>query len=482
MNLSGRLLKNTFLFLILFELISFIIAKNQSLNSLVFLIIIFTTLVLALIKLEYGLYVLLTELFVGGYGYLFNFDLGGFTISLRLGLFIILLISWLIKLLTDPKKSLPSFLVQIKNYPYKINYLLIFLLLIFGVINSFWHNNLTKVFLDVNAWFYFVLIFVFLTTIKNEKVVQNIITVLVAATTFLAIKTLLVLFLFSHGVTSINDYFYQWLRNTGVGEVTYISGAVFRVFFQSQLYCLIGFLIILTFLALNMNFKNWRSYWPLIAYSYLAGLAILISQSRSFWVGGIAALIFLLVYLILTKLTIKKIVVILLILILGLISQIGLIQVITGDFSGNLVNQRFANLEKEPASLSRLNQLKPLMQAIYQSPILGYGFGKELTYQSSDPRIVKTYPNGIYTTYAFEWGYLDIILKIGLVGLLVYLALIVQLFFKRISNTKSLENSLSVGLSLGLLALCIVNIFSPYLNHPLGIGYLMLISVIKYAN
>ena len=137
---------------------------------------------------------------------------------------------------------------------------------------------------------------------------------------------------------------------------------------------------------------------------------------------------------------------------------------------------RFANLESESAGISRLNQLQPLLYNISQQALFGYGFGKELTYQSSDPRILKTHPDGIYTTYAFEWGYLDIALKLGVIGLLVYLALIGMLFYLGILNLKS--NILNLGLLTGLLALCVTNIFSPYLNHPLGIGYIMLISAI----
>jgi len=92
---------------------------------------------------------------------------------------------------------------------------------------------------------------------------------------------------------------------------------------------------------------------------------------------------------------------------------------------------------------------------------LAYGFGKELTYQSNDPRVLQNHPDGLYTTYAFEWGYLDIALKIGVVGLLVYLALIVQLFYRGIFNFEfSIFKLLSIGLLVGLVALCVTNIFS----------------------
>jgi hypothetical protein len=40
------------------------------------------------------------------------------------------------------------------------------------------------------------------------------------------------------------------------------------------------------------------------------------------------------------------------------------------------------------------------------------------------------------------------------------------------------ENKIILALIFGLLAVSVVNIFSPYFNHPLGIGFLILVSVL----
>ncbi len=101
---------------------------------------------------------------------------------------------------------------------------------------------------------------------------------------------------------------------------------------------------------------------------------------------------------------------------------------------------------------------------------MGSGFGATVTYQSSDPRLVAASANGLYTTYAFEWGWLDVWLKLGIFGLLAYLALFAKIIF----NGLKIGGYLSLSLATGLAVLIAVNIFSPYLNHPLGIGYLIL--------
>ena len=94
---------------------------------------------------------------------------------------------------------------------------------------------------------------------------------------------------------------------------------------------------------------------------------------------------------------------------------------------------------------------------------------------SDDPRIVPTTANGSgeFTTYAFEWGYLDMILKFGILGTLIYLILIFKVLKKLFV--------INLGFALGLIALLVINIFSPYLNHPLGIGFVILCSSIVYA-
>jgi O-antigen ligase len=84
-------------------------------------------------------------------------------------------------------------------------------------------------------------------------------------------------------------------------------------------------------------------------------------------------------------------------------------------------------------------------------------------------------PDGQFTTYAFEWGYLDILLKIGLAGLVVYLLLIVKIWRSGWSLGRE-GDFMPFGLLLGIAALLATNFFSPYLNHPLGIGYLLLCS------
>ena len=175
----------------------------------------------------------------------------------------------------------------------------------------------------------------------------------------------------------------------------------------------------------------------------------------------------------------------------------------------------------EAAVRSRWDLLPPLWKAVQKHLILGSGFGTTVTYKSSDPRALEISPNGMFTTYSFEWGYFDLWLKLGLFGLVAYLSLLVSIFCKVwlvISNFKlqiakqiypfgaSPEGTFSVpegrenpnnqklelinpstyqpvnfGLILGLFVLVVVHFFSPYLNHPLGIVYVLLVWSVMVA-
>lgn len=464
LELFGKTFKSAFLFLVFVELLSLLAHLVPSANAALFFILMAAALTMTLIKLEYGLSLVLAELFVGGKGHLFTIDFDGISLSIRISLFLVIIAVWLVQKIKT--RQLPAVKKLIPFY-------LLLAAITIGLVNGWYHNSAAKMFFDFNAWIYFALAPVILDILKDKKVTENLLQILTAATTYLALKTIGILILFASHITGMGGIFYQWVRNSGVGEITYMSGTIFRVFLQSQMYLMIGFFIILFLFLASQNKGSTKVAVATGLYLYLVSFALMISQSRSYWVGmlvGTAALLALAFHYL--KLDIKKLGLTLLILASFIWSQTFLLQLITFNFAGNIVSQRFANLEAEAAGLSRLNQLQPLSNAILQQPIFGYGFGKELTYISTDPRIVKQHPDGVYTTYAFEWGYLDIWLKLGLFGLVSYIVLIYFITRDIIKNPQPLQ----LGMLLGLIALLATNIFSPYLNHPLGIGYILLLA------
>ena len=528
MTLFTKTFKTTILFLALLEVLSFLGYYLPIVNKIGFFVILIIALVLALTKLEYGVYLLLAELFVGSKGYLFYFDYGGAIISLRIGLFLVIMGVWLFGLIKDRYARIAKQIgtdnlstYQLTNLP--TYYWLLFVAIAWGVFYGIVRSNsFNNIFFDANAWIYFLVIFPLYSSIKINEQVNNILQIFFASLVDIIFKSLFVLWIFSHEIIGFSADLYRWIRTSGVGEITPVAGNFYRVFFQSQIYALLGFFILLclwywqrrnvipslpaqtggasnpplskglgesTATVVELDFSLRYASFEMTVLMAFSLLTVIISFSRSFWVAAAGGLVLFFAYLIfVAKESWLKLLKVAGILLAIAIIDLAFLYVFisfprpSGVSLASLLGDRISS--SEAAGISRMNQLEPLARSIIKHPLIGSGFGTTVTYKTLDPRILRETPSGIYTTYAFEWGYLDILLKIGLVGLLIYLWLIWSIAKKIIFNFQfSIFNSgLSFGFLLGLIALLLVNVFTPYLNHPLGIGYILIASIVASKN
>jgi O-antigen ligase len=499
----GRTFKNAFLFIVFAELLSLCGYLLPEFNKIAFFVIVLLTLFLALQKLEYGVWIVLAELFIGSKGYLFFFEYNGLIISIRIALWLIVMAVWAGKVVgeliknrrenrrdlvsTGETKSLRFFRSSYFSY-----FFILFIFVAWGVTNGFLnHNEFNNIFFDFNGWLYFTLIFpVFYVTRDSKGILQ----IFTAAIIWLCVKTFFLLFIFSHNITSIVSEIYRWVRVSGVGEITKMQGGFYRIFFQSHVFVLIGFFIFLILLfnkLINNNklidsslFKD-KKFWLLLSVVCCLLSVVLISFSRSFWVGlAFGSLVYWFVSLLVYNTGWKKFFIANGVLLAGAILSFALIIItvkfpyprpIGGFAATELLSERATKITDEAAVSSRWALLPKLWDEIKKSPVTGQGFGKTITYQSSDPRVLQTSPTGEYTTYAFEWGWLDIWLKLGLFGLLAYLILISKIIIR---GLKLEAISWELGLAIGLAVVAVVSIFSPYMNHPLGIGYLIIVTAV----
>jgi hypothetical protein len=468
----------------------------------VFLIVILIALILTLKNIKYGVWLVLMELFIGSQGYLLHIDIGSTKLSFRIALWVVVLAVWLKNYLFSFKKNgQPSIFSSVKifsraNFSY---FLILFFFLILGAVIGYHNgNDWQNIFFDANGWLYFLLIFPFYEAFFNPKIAgenpfQPVWRMLAAGSLWLSFKTFLLFFFFTHPFPEFTSLhwllthnLYQWLRDTLIGEMTIMPDGFARVFIQSQIY--IGIAIFLGLFAINKYWLEIKASKKTIIYIIIAGAlmfgALIISLSRSFWVGIAAVFVF---YAIMTikNMGWKKFLPIFLIVIASLILAVGFIFVtarfpfptpkIELDITQSLTDRAGTS---DAAASSRYALLPLLWQKISNDSILGDGFGTTITYNAKDPRLTNASAggSGAYTTYAFEWGWLDVWLKIGLFGLIAYLLLfgkIIQAAFKK-------DTWLAHGLTAGLLLIIIVSFFSPYTNHPLGIGFLILAAAAIY--
>lgn len=468
------------LYIFLFELISLVGYVFPDVRQISFLILALLFLIVSIKDLKWGLFILLIELFIGSKGYLFYFEHGDFILSIRIAFWLIIMSIWFTRSIFNLQSSIINFKKILTPY-----FAIFFLFLGWGLLNGYLRNNeLSNVFFDFNNWLYFSLIFPIFSSLKTKEDFKELWDIFLATIIWLSLKTFLLLYFFSHNIPGTIEMLYKWVRTTGVGEITLIEGGFYRIFIQSQIYNLVAFFIFL-FLTTKQYFKNKKNKILITYYSLLViNLAIIILNfSRSFWAGLIVGLILFIIFLFWHynwKFAFKSIGGLILTFILSFVLIVAIVKFpfpnpLGGFSTGDLLKERASQLTDEAAVSSRWNLLPELWSEIKQSPILGQGFGATVTYISNDPRVREQNMTGEYTTYAFEWGWLDIWLKLGLLGALVYIALLLKIIwdgFKLFLNNK--ENILALSLVMAIIVLCAVHFFTPYLNHPLGIGIILL--------
>lgn len=493
--------KVAFLFIFLAELLSFSGYFYPLLNKAGFFVLVAAIFILSLRKLEYGIFVLLAELFIGSKGYLFFFEQGGLVLSLRMALWLVIMSVWSGQIITRwiKNKKIDFSFARGEFFSY---FGALFVFILWGAINGILnHNAMNNLFFDLNGWLYFTLllpVYSIFTDVKNNErknlFIRDMMQISAAAIIWLSLKTFILLFIFSHNINGMFYDLYRWVRVSGIGEITQMQGGFYRIFIQSHIFVLVGFFLAWLFLAREVkeDKSGRKDFWVYFLAMAFFLATIVISLSRSFWVGMFIGFFLLVIFLIKDKLGLKKIFINLAALIgASALSFIILIFIVKfpypnplGGFNATeLLSQRAMQISGEAGASSRWALLPELLKKIRQAPILGSGFGATVTYQTKDPRILETSLTGEYTTYAFEWGWLDVWLKLGLFGLAAYLILIVKIIIQGFRNNLDNDEAiLNAGLVMGIMVICVVSFFSPYMNHPLGIGYLIIASAIIGSN
>lgn len=486
MDINQSLLRKIIVFTLFAEVLSLASFVFPMLGNVGFVIVAGAVLALSLKRLEWGLSIAFVELIIGSFGQMFSLNVGGFGLSVRIGIFLVIMSVWVMRYMGDVfKKQRRELLPKRLRYWY----LGIGVVVLLGIMLGYIRNDLGNVFFDVNNWFYFLYVlpvaYVVHDIKKTESIIQKniqiVYTLFTAGIVVLAAKTIILEYFFAHQIPGTVEMLYRWIRDYRFGEITFYAQNFYRVFLQSQIYLLFGF-----FIFVGTGFKpvpTDRQWFPRIIL-FLITVALIISFSRSLWVAWVVGTgIFGLVLLFKLKWPFLKmlkwmsgIVGMVILSIAFIFALINIPPVRTDAGLGSLLSDRVMVIEA--AGSSRINLLQPLWEKTQEHLLLGSGFGTTVTYTSVDPRNLAATAgfSGAYTTYAFEWGYLDLLLKIGLVGTLVYISLLVYVLYQlytqielRITNYE-----LRLALFVSLCALMVVHVFTPYLNHPLGIGFIVL--------
>ncbi len=516
MNPFGKIFKLALALIVIVYALSALGFSEPLIATISFCLIVAVVLVLSLIDLQYGVYAVLLELFVGGHGHLFDLFLGNFVLSLRMGIFLAVLLAWCFKLVQLAFSGRffweSEILCFFRKSNFSLWYVLLFAVAGIGIAEGLiFQNSKALLFADINGWFFYALVVVFFAVSKKLKERQSleiIMQLLSAALVWHFISSVVLEIIFSHKddfwliYKPFTGLVYKWLRDLRLFEIGVFQSRFYRIFSPSFLTSVVGFFVFVwIFLGrIGQNSgvvknllrdKTFRASWFLASF---ASTTLIISLSRAFWAGIIFALVCSVVYAF-WVVRIKwnqlmlfgvglcgSLVFSFLVILIAL--NIPISSMLQFTYPSDILSERLTLTTDDPGIGSRWALLPVLNRAILKRPIFGYGFGKTVRYQSKDPRIISI-SKGDYTTYVFEWGYHDFAVKIGLVGLAAYLALIFALVLNahrklRRDKEKAFERFFLFGMLFGFIAVCAVHFFSPYLNHPLGIGYILLVSALFF--
>ena len=202
---------------------------------------------------------------------------------------------------------------------------------------------------------------------------------------------------------------------------------------------------------------------------------LIVSLSRSFWVGVLISGIVMVIWFVVSKKGLRAVrnVCIYALTSLGVAFVVLALTTTLGLNIFNVLGARSEFTLDEPAVRSRWDLWPTLVHKIEENPVFGHGFGSTVTYQTSDPRLRE---KGIvdYATYAFEWGYVDIWVKTGAIGFVLFTGALIIIMIQGWNWAQ--QSSVRMGWWFGILAILVVHFFTPYLNHPIGIGALLFFS------
>ncbi len=474
---NNNLILTTILVIFLTEILSYLGWQSPLSGSIFAILLTIVWLIVAVRNLSLAVVWLTLELILGGFGYWLSFEVGDLVLSMRMLLF-------------GAGVSLLIYKIVINRalefFNYKIKWWYGACLLMFGlsvVVANFYGNDSANIILDGQRYLYWLLLPLWF-EINLTEFKKYALTILTVGLVWLWLKTSLGLYIFSHFDFEQVKWFYTFWRDTRFAEITLAPGGMWRIFSQSQIYVAMVGVGLWTYNMFNSIIFNFRMQFGWYLIGALSIFTALMSFSRSFWLGMAVALLVVIISFLLKKQlsfynVIKQSGIILLIILAGFGYMFATtrlnwpIKSLSGADTTAVAGRLNSS---DAAASSRMKLWGPLTQAISDNVLLGRGLGAMVTYFSSDPRRVAQTAagSGEYTTYAFEWGYLELWLKFGLIGLVVYLGFIIRSLLP-IWHEDRKGRAVSIGLSAGILVLLITNITTPYLNHALGIGALILV-------
>ncbi len=426
------------------RLLSFLLKNNQIGQDIFVWLNVLALAILFYKNQTLAWYYLLLEFILGGAGLFFQ----SFSLSLRT----ILTLEFLsLYFLTDFKIFKKDFWYHNKKILF--TFLLFFIFLIVSTYLGFKNNHNTLFIIqDILPFIFFLLIIPAKEYFSHEKISSHLLNWLLAFVTASSLWSIFNLLIFRAGFSVLHSPYYNWLRDFTLAKVTYLDAGFWRIVFPEHL-LLVPAILFLVYLYLQTKNKI------ILLFLSLANIILALNISRAYLLALLAGL---LVVKYQTKIFIwLKVCTITLFSFIFVFFIINLSVSAGNNLGLNILGLRLPGISQintDPSANNRLQLLEPIWENIKNSPVFGQGLGLNINFINNAGQNIST--------RHFDWGYLEIWAKFGLIFLVFFISLWLILIKNLLQQTK--KQALALACVAALSAILISNIWAQTTLHILG--------------
>lgn len=392
-------------------------------------------------KLNILAFIIIIELVLGGAGRLFVIG----PITIRYVLFMLAISYFFIKIILNNFKTEKNIF-----YPPVIFFLFFYLISIMnGIVKGY---PLSDIIFSSKGYLYILMLFPFTLFVNKTEKARAIFNIFNRAAVVLAIFSISI-FLIFRALPSLYGVINPILLNLKYGHLSIRYGLP-SVFFKTSPYMAIAFINEMFQYVHVIKKRNSRTLLRML----ILFLGCLTTMTMGIWVAVIVGII---IIILLSKGN-KKLLAILTTLTIGAI-----IIFIFSDFVSLALSSRLSRADS--SYIIKIDQLYTMLNIWLDNFLFGKGFGINVLFinEIATRKMVK-----------FELFWMELLVNMGLMGFIAYVYIVIKTMFIgfKISKHVSFNDSVHIkSLITGLVMLCIISSVNPFLNNPIGLGYLIIV-------
>ena len=412
--------------------------------------------------------IIIYELVLGGSGRVIML---GSQITIRYFLFFIAMLYYLVVILRDAVVDKLSFRAFLKRRMSPTLYYLMgfFALFLFAIFNGYRNGYALRDIFESSKGFLFILmIFPFSVFVDTKEKAKRLVMAFVNSTVILAVITFIVFIIFGMNHEAFN-FFDFFLKKWSYGYIALRNGFP-AVFMKTSPYMAIALIYELNMYINGTEKKNMRKMFNI----FILIEGIICTMSMGIWIATSVGFILVVIISILNRKNIKTTGGRSIILeLLPMIIIVAITQVIFNLFFSNFIVSVIDNRidATDTSYVVKADQLIKLTSVWLENLFFGKGYGIRIFFDLGEFRSESM--------IHFELFWNQLLVNMGLVGFAAYMLVIfepVLVFFSGMVKKRYPSEDIIYILTLciGIFMLCIISSVNPFMNNPIGIGYLAL--------